>query len=151
MTKEKAGPSTGLGTNSNPSILRQAQDRRSPERAGRKRLRYVRFTRWRRRRFFALLAETGSVRLACEISGVGLGCIARLRRVEPGFVARMEAAVAAADARPARERARPAAGPEAGEGDLVIRRGIGGRLRAMNAGLHWWGARRTRCFSAICG
>ena len=54
----------------------------------------MRFTRWRRRRFFALLEESGNVRMACEISGVGLGCIYRLRRTEPGFVALMEAAMA---------------------------------------------------------
>jgi hypothetical protein len=51
----------------------------------------ARFTRWRRRRFFALLAESGNVRVACELSGVGLGCIYRLRRTEPGFVALMDA------------------------------------------------------------
>jgi hypothetical protein len=122
--------------------------------------RYVRFTRWRRRRFFALLEETGCVRLACELSGVGMGCIYRLRRTEPGFVARMAAAVAAADARlalrdagstssPAPQGERGNFGaplPEAGEGDLVIRRGRGGRLRTMAAGLHWWGARADAVF-----
>ncbi|MEA3029180.1 MAG: hypothetical protein QOG13_505 [Sphingomonadales bacterium] len=39
-------------------------------RSGAPRRRYVRFTRWRRRRFFALLEESGCVRLACELSGV---------------------------------------------------------------------------------
>ncbi|MEA3047105.1 MAG: hypothetical protein QOJ53_1437 [Sphingomonadales bacterium] len=63
-------------------------------RSGAPRRRYVRFTRWRRRRFFALLEESGCVRLACELSGVGMGCIYRLRRTEPGFVAKMAAAAA---------------------------------------------------------
>jgi hypothetical protein len=111
--------------------------------------RYVRFTRWRRRRFFALLEESGSVRLACELSGVGLGCIYRLRRTEPGFVARMEAAVAAADGvlRDAGSTGSPAPQDERElEGDLVIRRGIGGRLRVMAAGAHCWTARHDAVF-----
>ena len=45
----------------------------------------------------ALLAESGNVRVACALSGVGLGCVYRLRRTEPGFVALMAAAVAEAD------------------------------------------------------
>src|SRR3954470_25004372 len=49
--------------------------RKSP----RPRRRYVRFTRWRRRRFFALLEKGGNVRMACELAGVGLGCVYRLR------------------------------------------------------------------------
>jgi hypothetical protein len=143
--------------------------------SGAPRRRYVRFTRWRRRRFFALLEETGCVRLACELSGVGMGCIYRLRRTEPGFVARMAAAVAAADARlalrdagsammgppsrcpgdgaapssPAPQGERDNLGaplPDAGEGDLVIRRGKSGRLRMMAAGLHWWGPRADAVF-----
>jgi hypothetical protein len=68
--------------------------------------RYVRFTRWRRRRFFALLAEGGNVRVACELSRVGLGCVYRLRQTEPRFVALMAAAVAEADARLALRQAR---------------------------------------------
>lgn len=37
------------------------------------RRRYVPFTPWRRRRFFALLEESGNVRVACALSGAGLG------------------------------------------------------------------------------
>ncbi|HMJ05342.1 MAG TPA: hypothetical protein VK474_03710, partial [Chthoniobacterales bacterium] len=66
---------------------------------GRKRTRYVRFTRWRRRRFFALLEESGNVRMAAELAGAGLGCIYRLRRVEPGFTERMAEARGRASAR----------------------------------------------------
>jgi hypothetical protein len=127
--------------------------------------RYVRFTRWRRRRFFALLAESGNVRVACELSGVGLGCVYRLRQTEPGFVALMAAAVAAADEKLALRQAQdrregeeapppassrspsPAnAGDDLEDGDLVIRRGIGGRLRAMAAGTRWWAARHDAVF-----
>jgi hypothetical protein len=141
--------------------------------------RYVRFTRWRRRRFFALLAESGNVRMACELSGVGLGCIYRLRRTEPGFVALMEAAVAAADRSlsgqkkknppPPRCTRSPSPGkpgedinglkpgedledecwavaPPPAADDVVVRRGIGGRLRVMAAGTRWWSARHDAIF-----
>jgi hypothetical protein len=118
--------------------------------------RYVRFTRWRRRRFFALLAESGNVRVACELSGVGLGCVYRLRRTEPGFVALMAAAVATADERlgqsknapppPDGRSPSPANTGEELEGDLVIRRGIGGRLRAVAVGTHCWTARHDAVF-----
>jgi hypothetical protein len=109
----------------------------------------VRFTRWRRRRFFALLAESGNVRVACALSGVGLGCIYRLRRTEPGFVALMAAAVAEADGvlRDAGSTGSPAPQDEREPGDdLVIRRGIGGRLRAMAPGAHCWTARHDAVF-----
>lgn len=115
--------------------------RESP--AGKKR-RYVRLTRWRRRRFFTLLAESGNVRLACELSGVGLGCVYRLRRTEAGFVAAMDAAKAEADGRLEREEAEDDAGPA--EDALVIRRGRSGRLRLMAAGEHWWSARHDAIF-----
>jgi hypothetical protein len=159
--------------------------------SSRPRRRYVRFTRWRRRRFFALLGESGNVRMACELSGVGLGCIYRLRRTERGFVALMEAAVAAADRGlttssesphppiaeamgPSMRRspclrdkvepcgARPTCASLNGRGnledegwavapppdadDVVIRRGIGGRLRVMAAGTRWWSARHDAVF-----
>jgi len=143
-----------------------------PERArpSRPRRRYVRFTRWRRRRFFALLAESGNVRMACELSGVGLGCVYRLRRTEPGFVAMMAAAVAAADCSLAGQGKKGAPSPRctrspsptnAGEDlsgecwpggappaeeDVVIRHGIGGRLRVMAAGTRWWSARHDAIF-----
>ena len=109
--------------------------------------RYVRFTRWRRQRFFALLAESGNVRLAAELSGAGLGCIYRLRRTEPGFTEKMAAARAEASARltrPPTERPHPNPSSE-GEG-LVIRRGIGGRLRKMAVGPHWWTERHDAVF-----
>jgi hypothetical protein len=135
------------------TILRQAHDERKKAKR-----RYVRFTRWRRRRFFALLGESGNVRMACELSGVGLGCIYRLRRTEAGFVALMEAAVAGADARLAKDEREGEEAPppcfawspspaNAGEDlDLVIRRGIGGRLRVMAAGTRWWAARHDAVF-----
>jgi hypothetical protein len=117
--------------------------------------RYVRFTRWRRRRFFALLEEHGNVRMACELSGVGLGCIYRLRRTEPGFVALMAAAKKKADRRLGRKAPPPPCGrspspANAGEdlagNDLAIRRGIGGRLRAVAVGAHEWTARHDAVF-----
>lgn len=124
--------------------------------------RYVRFTRWRRRRFFALLAESGNVRMACALSGVGLGCIYRLRGTEPGFIARMEAAVAKADRGLSGQKDKGAPPPHfvgedlEGEGwtvapppaedDVVLRRGIGGRLRVMAAGTRWWTARHDAIF-----
>jgi len=104
------------------------------------RRRYVPFTRWRRRRFFALLAESGNVRVACALSGTGLGCVYRLRRVEPGFSERMAAAKDVAS----RRLANPV---PAGEHDgLVVRRGVGGRLRLMDPGPHWWEPRHDEIF-----
>ena len=35
---------------------------------------YVRFTRWRRARFFRVLEETGHAQMAAEAAGVSLGC-----------------------------------------------------------------------------
>jgi len=115
--------------------------------------RYVRFTRWRRRRFFALLEESGNVRVACELAGVGLGCIYTLRRREPGFIALMEAAAAKADG-VLRDGGSPGSspGPPASRNererdeDLVIRRGIGGRLRLMAPANRWWSARHDAIF-----
>lgn len=117
---------------------------------------YVRFTRWRRRRFFALLEETGNVRVACELSGTGLGCIYRLRRTEAGFSERMAAAKDVASRRLAakeggqrgrRESPSPILSP-GGERDkgLVVRRGVGGRLRLMDPGPHWWEPRHDEIF-----
>jgi len=117
--------------------------------------RYVRFTRWRRRRFFALLEESGNVRVACELSGVGLGCIYRLRRTEPGFTGLMEAAAAKADGvlRDAGSPAFAGAGCSPApqdererDEDLVIRRGIGGRLRLIAPARRWWTARHDPIF-----
>lgn len=114
-------------------------------RSGKPRQRYVRATQWRRRRFFALLEETGQVRLAAELSGLGLGCIYRLRRLEAGFGERMIAARVAAGGR--LDRRTPAEGPggEAGDG-LVVRRGPGGRLRAVAPHRGWWGERDDAVF-----
>lgn len=134
------------------TILRRARDERKKVRR-----RYVRFTGWRRRRFFALLEESGNVRLACELSGVGLGCIYTLRRREPGFVALMEAAVAEADRRLARREAGADGGPAAWDerwlagappvdDDIVILHGIGGRLRLMAPANRWWAARHDAIF-----
>ena len=115
------------------------------------RRRYVRFTRWRRAHFFRVLAETGHAQMAAEAAGVSLGCVYRLRRVEAGFAAKMAAAVEEADRRleesekEARGRSQatvPAAAPTA----LVVRRGIGGRLRVMAAGERWWTERHDQVF-----
>lgn len=111
---------------------------------------YVRFTRWRRRRFFALLEETGNVRVACELSGTGLGCIYRLRRAEAGFSERMAAAKNVASRRLAAREG--GAGPRLSPGNgeelhgLVVRRGVGGRLRLMDPGPHWWEPRHDEIF-----
>ena len=112
---------------------------------GQARQRYVRATRWRRRRFFALLEETGQVRLAAELSGLGLGCIYRLRRLEPGFGERMIEARDAASRRLAGSE--PAEGPgSAGSDGLVVRRGPGGQLRAVAPARGWWGERDDAVF-----
>lgn len=114
------------------------------------RRRYVRFTRWRRAHFFRVLEETGHAQMAAAAAGVSLGCIYRLRRLEPGFTAKMKAACAVADRR-------LEAAEEGQSGDshatvatpqqaLVIRRGIGGRLRVMAAGKHWWTERHDAVF-----
>ncbi|HYG46594.1 MAG TPA: hypothetical protein VD846_01505 [Allosphingosinicella sp.] len=113
------------------------------------RRRYVRFTRWRRAHFFRVLEETGHVQMAAEAAGVSLGCIYRLRRTEAGFREKMAAAVEKADARLAMEDQGGTA--PAGSGNrcpeaLVIRRGIGGRLRVMAAGRRWWTARHDAIF-----
>ena len=105
------------------------------------RRRYVRFTRWRRAHFFRVLGETGHVQMAADAAGVSLGCVYRLRRTEAGFTAKMAAAVAKADSRLRKEEPDPA-----GEGALVVRRGIGGRLRVMAAGRRWWTARHDAIF-----
>jgi hypothetical protein len=117
------------------------------------RRRYVRFTRWRRAHFFRVLEETGHVQMAAEAAGVSLGCIYRLRRTEAGFTAKMIAAAAKADSRLAEEE-----GGQSGDSHvtvtgarqqaLVIRRGIGGRLRVMAAGRHWWTERHDSIFFA---
>jgi hypothetical protein len=115
---------------------------------------YVRFTRWRRRRFFALLEESGNVRVACALSGTGLGCIYRLRRREAGFSERMAAAKDVASRRLAVKEAPPprcARSPSPGNpgeelGGLVVRRGVGGRLRLMDPGPHWWEPRHDEIF-----
>jgi hypothetical protein len=107
------------------------------------------------------------VRMACALSGVGLGCIYRLRGTEPGFTELMAAAVAKADRRlgkdervlrdsastssaaPQDERFEDegwAVAPPPAEEDVVIRRGIGGRLRVMAAGTRWWSARHDAIF-----
>lgn len=125
------------------------------------RRRYVRFTRWRRKRFFAALARSGHVQMAAEAAGVALATVYLARKREAGFAEAWVRALEAADARlgfsevagdargegaeavaaglsrqshpltPSRER-------EGGFEGLVIRRGIGGRTRLMAAGTHWW-------------
>jgi hypothetical protein len=96
-----------------------------------------------------VLEETGHVQMAAAAAGVSLGCIYRLRRVEPGFTDKMAAAVARADRR--------LAGGQSGDSDvtvnrgqeaLVIRRGRGGRLRVMAAGRRWWTERHDAIFLA---
>lgn len=122
------------------------------------RRRYVRFTRWRRAHFFRVLAETGHAQMAAAAAGVSLGCIYRLRRVEPGFTEKMIAAVAEADGVLRQAQDESAAEVEEGQSSdghgtvtrlsqaLVIRRGRGGRLRVMAAGRHWWTERHDAVF-----
>lgn len=102
--------------------------------------------------------------MAAEAAGVSLGCIYRLRRVEAGFTEKMAASVAKADRRlEAQEGGQSgdshltvtgsAAGATVtGDGHsqqaLVIRRGIGGRLRVMAAGRGWWTERHDAIFFA---
>jgi len=121
--------------------------------------RYVRFTRWRRAHFFRVLEETGHVQMAAEAAGVSLGCIYRLRRVEAGFTGKMAAAVEKADGglRQAQDESREREGGQSPvtvpsdcprQQALVIRRGVGGRLRVMAAGRHWWTERHDALFFA---
>lgn len=114
------------------------------ERAAAAKRRYVPFTRWRRRRFFALLEESGNVRVACALSGTGLGCVYRLRRIEAGFSEKVAAAKDVASQRLARRDA-ASAPPDEHDG-LVVRRGVGGRLRLMDPGPHHWEARHDEIF-----
>jgi hypothetical protein len=113
---------------------------------------YVRFTRWRRAHFFRVLEETGHVQMAAEAAGVSLGCIYRLRRVEAGFTAKMVAAVEKADRRLEAEEGGQSLGTVTSDCPkqqaLVIRRGIGGRLRVMAAGPNWWTERHDPIFFA---
>ena len=117
---------------------------------GAPRRRYVRFTRWRRAHFFRVLEETGHAQMAAAAAGVSLGCIYRLRRLEPGFTDKMAAAVAEAD-----RRLEAAEGGQSGDRHptvtglsqaLVIRPGRGGRLRVMAAGRRWWTERHDTVF-----
>lgn len=126
--------------------------RNAIRKTGAPRRRYVRFTRWRRAHFFRVLEETGHAQMAAEEAGVSLGCIYRLRRVEPGFTEKMAAAAADAD-----RRLEAAEEGQSGDGRvtvtrlspaLVIRRGRGGRLRVMAAGKRWWTERHDAVFFA---
>jgi hypothetical protein len=120
---------------------------------------YVRVTSWRRRRFFAVLEETGTVKVAAELAGLGIGAIYRLRKLEPGFRERMEAAIVVGTA--ALEGAQEAPPPafasgcggspspaKAGEEfvGLVPRRGQGGRVRLVSPGQRWWEPRHDEIF-----
>ena len=116
---------------------------------------YVRVTRWRRRRFFMLLEETGTVKVAAELAGLGIGAIYRLRKLEPGFRERMEKAVAQGSARLAKAREAPP--PSCGRSPspanaweefagLVPRRGQGGLVRLVSPGQHWWEPRHDEIF-----
>jgi hypothetical protein len=113
---------------------------------------YVRVTSWRRRRFFALLEETGTVKVAAELAGLGIGAIYRLRKLEPGFRERMEAAICKGSARlqeapPPRCAGSPSPGNPGEEFEgLVPRRGQGGRVRLVSPGLHWWEPRHDEIF-----
>ena len=87
--------------------------------------------------------------MAAELAGVRVRAIYRLREREPGFSERMAEAVAKADARLVFADAKGAPPPSCGrssspakpgedlEAGLVVRRGIGGRLRLMAAGRRW--------------
>lgn len=134
---------------------------------------YVRVTSWRRRRFFAVLAETGTVKVAAELAGLGIGAVYRLRKREPGFRERMEAAIAVGAARLETSTSSPhpptadVAGPSIaaagsspgrtqkpplspnGRGELcglVPRRGQGGRVRLVSPGQRWWEPRHDEIF-----
>jgi hypothetical protein len=113
---------------------------------------YVRVTRWRRRRFFALLAETGTVKVAAELAGLGIGAIYRLRKLEPGFRERMEEAIATGSAAleeaPPPRFTRSPSPANAGEDlhGLVPRRGQGGRVRLVSPGQRWWEPRHDEIF-----
>src|ERR1700754_2772418 len=87
---------------------------------------YVRMTRWRLKRFFTALAECGTVRVAAELAGLGIGAIYRLRKAEPGFAEEMAAAKAKAAMRLAAQ-----ADADRDYAGLVVRRGAGGRLQLM--------------------
>ncbi|HEX8480890.1 MAG TPA: hypothetical protein VF650_03195 [Allosphingosinicella sp.] len=123
-----------------------------PRKPASPRRRYVRFTRWRRAHFFRVLEETGHVQMAAAAAGVSLACIYRLRRVEAGFTGRMIAAVERANRRlEAREEGQSLGTVTSDcpqQQALVIRRGIGGRLRVMAAGRHWWTERHDSAFLA---
>jgi hypothetical protein len=54
-----------------------------------------------------LLEETGTVKVAAELAGLGIGAIYRLRKLEAGFRERMEAAIVKGTARLASESSRP--------------------------------------------
>lgn len=115
---------------------------------------YIRVTSWRRRRFFAVLEETGTVKVAAELAGLGIGAIYRLRKLEPGFRERMETAIAVGTARLEREGAPPPSSgrspspANAGEefNGLVPRRGRGGRVRLVSPGQRWWEPRHDEIF-----
>ncbi len=120
---------------------------------------YVRVTSWRRRRFFALLEETGTVKVAAELAGLGIGAIYRLRKLEPGFRERMEAAIAVGSARLAEAEEAPPPAFASGYGGspspakageefvgLVPRRGQGGRVRLVSPGQRWWEPRHDEIF-----
>jgi molybdenum-dependent DNA-binding transcriptional regulator ModE len=114
------------------------------------RRRYVRFTRWRQAHFFRVLEETGHVQMAAEAAGVSLACIYRLRRVEAGFTEKMAAARDKADARLEAQEGGQSLGTVTSDCPsqqaLVIRRGIGGRLRVTAAGRNWWTERHDPLF-----
>jgi hypothetical protein len=114
---------------------------------------YVRVTSWRRRRFFAVLEEVGTVKVAAELAGLGIGAIYRLRKLEPRFRERMEAAIEVGTGRlEAQQRdpdsPTPYPSPE-GEGllhGLVPRRGQGGHVRLVSPGQRWWEPRHDEIF-----
>lgn len=88
-----------------PSLDRrpgQAPDR-DPEQAssggaGAKR-RYIRFTRWRRRRFFALLSETGNIAASARAAGFTPKSAWNQRAARPGFALGWDEALLEAEAR----------------------------------------------------
>lgn len=90
--------------------------------------------------------------MAAEAAGVSLGCIYRLRRVEAGFIEKMQAAVEAADrwleADEEEGQSQAAVPGDCPQDALVIRRGRGGRLRVMAAGPRAWTERHDPVFFA---
>lgn len=114
------------------------RDRNEPARR-----RYRRTSARRRGRFLRALEESGNVCEAAAETGFPRATIYKLRRLDAGFAAAMDAARAAADRR---LRLGDGAGPDGGS--LVIRKGRGGRTQLVEAGTRRWDAWADAVFLA---